>query len=101
MSNAGGAFCGAFAALSIGTGNCCRCRESWSLGVKEREGSVNGRRSDASRIQHGETGRLAVPWGIALGDCVRICARGRSQVSENMVKYHCSLASGEGMVKYV
>ena len=26
---------------------------------------------------------------------------GRSQVSENMVKYHCSLASGEGMVKYV
>ena len=26
---------------------------------------------------------------------------GRSQVSENMVKYHCSLASGEGTVKYV
>ena len=26
---------------------------------------------------------------------------GRSQASENMVKYHCSLASGEGMVKYV
>ena len=31
----------------------------------------------------------------------RICAHGRSQVFENMVKYHCSLASGEGMVKYV
>ena len=24
-----------------------------------------------------------------LGDCARICAHGRSQVSENMVKYHC------------
>ena len=37
--------------------------KTWSLGVKERKGSVYGRRSDASRIRHGETGRLAAPWG--------------------------------------
>ena len=56
------AFYGAFRGTAHREGDCFRCWESWSLGVKEREGSVNGRRLDASRIRHGETGRLAAPW---------------------------------------
>ena len=43
------------------SGDCFRCRESWSLGVEARNGAANCRRSDASRIRHGETGRLATP----------------------------------------
>ena len=57
------AFYGAFRGTAHRDGDCFRCWESWSLGVKERERSVNDRRSDASRIRHGETGRLAAPWG--------------------------------------
>ena len=99
--------------------------ESWSLGVKERNGAVYGRRSDASRIRRGETGRLAAPWGrgrrkkgrghtsvdghvnsIDVARPPRPCPLERGiapefartaahKCSKNMVQYHCFPADGE------
>ena len=46
-----GRFAGLFAERPIATGDCFRCRESWSLGVEVRNEAVNVRKSDAGRIR--------------------------------------------------
>lgn len=82
---AGCAFCGAFAVSAFGTPNDKR--------FLFEKGRVKDSLVDALK-RAAEFSWIALCFAVPKGS-------GRSQVSENMVKYHCSLAGGEGMVKYV
>ena len=94
----GWAFCGP-AHRNGGIAFAAEVLEFGSRGAENGMYTSGGRMRPASDTARRDVSPLL--GGLRLGDCARICAHGRSQVSENMVKYHHSLASGEVMVKYV